>query len=183
MNWTIFTSMRCRANRWMGWNSEALWQWFHLIHRLHVSIRSQGAQSLNKAVVYILDHFIHERRYILSSFSKWFSLKQRPEQRGQRSWHIFTMRLILAHKRHGSPRRTWFDPKPSEWADHHLPLGQKLQRIPGIPPLQLQRRRGERTSHRSLAAWEKTASPAKELRRLSARTTCAVIHYCSHWVM
>lgn len=98
------------------------------------------------------------------------------EQRGQRSWQTFTMRLILAHKRHGSVRRTSFDPEPSEWADHHLPLGQKLQRIPGIPLLQLQRRGGERTSHRSLAAWEKTASPGKELYRLSARNTCAVLN-------
>lgn len=108
------------------------------------------------------------------------SLNQRPEQRGQRSWHIFTSRLILAHKRCDSLRRTWFDPKSSEWADHHLPLGQKLQRIPGIPLLQLQRRGGERTSHHSLAAWEKTASPAKELCPRSAKNICAVIHYCSH---
>lgn len=38
MNWTIFTSGLCRASGWIWWNSEVLWQRFHLSHCLHLSL-------------------------------------------------------------------------------------------------------------------------------------------------
>lgn len=181
---------------------EALWRWFHFIPRLHLSLgkhnlhlgcsvpqpcdpvvwwqlltRPSVCRSLNSAVTYILTYYTisilnspDKSRQVLFYLVFPLNNGQSSEVRGH-----FPMRPVLAHERHGSPWRTWFDPVPSEWADHHLPLGQKLQRIPGIPTLQLQRRGEERTSHRSRAAWEKTPSPGKELYRLSARDTCAIL--------